>query len=119
GAFYITGRNQLLSSKCRISGKIALYEMSEDTYFELDEPSDWVIAEKLKDMKLKSHADRDTRWSSLNLFISDVDGVLTDAGMYYSTDGQELKKFNTRDGKGIELLRRAGIKVMFLTAENI
>lgn len=119
GAFYITNRDQLLSSQCRISGKIALYEMSEDTYFELDEPTDWVIAEKLKEMKLRSQADRGSVLSSLNLFISDVDGVLTDAGMYYSTDGQELKKFNTRDGKGIELLKRAGVKVMFLTAEDI
>ncbi|OXS55869.1 acylneuraminate cytidylyltransferase [Cohnella sp. CIP 111063] len=119
GAFYITSRDQLLSSKCRVSGKIALYEMSEDTYLELDELTDWAIIEKIKEMKLESQANRDIAWPSLNLFISDVDGVLTDAGMYYSTDGQELKKFNTRDGKGIELLRRAGIKVMFLTAEDI
>lgn len=119
GAFYITSRDQLLSSNCRISGRIALYEMSEDTYFELDEPEDWIIGEKLKERKLGSQTNGDSKWSSLNLFISDVDGVLTDAGMYYSTDGQELKKFNTRDGKGIELLRRTGIKVMFLTAEDI
>ena len=48
----------------------------------------------------------------------DVDGVLTDAGMYYSENGDELKKFNTRDGKGIELLRHAGIKTAFITGEK-
>ena len=40
----------------------------------------------------------------IRLFATDVDGVLTDAGMYYSESGEELKKFNTRDGMGIKLL---------------
>lgn len=48
GAFYITSRENLLQSKCRISGRIGLYEMAEETYFEIDEPSDWIIMEQLK-----------------------------------------------------------------------
>ncbi|MDN4066447.1 hypothetical protein QYF50_00965 [Paenibacillus vini] len=115
GAFYITTYSNLMNSRCRISGSIAIYEMTEDTYFEIDEPSDWIIAERLKRARLKQRVDL----SAINLLISDVDGVLTDAGMYYSSDGQELKKFNTRDGKGIELLRETGKKVMLLTSENI
>lgn len=47
GAFYITSRQLLLSSKCRISGRIAAVEMAEETYFEIDEPSDWIIVEHL------------------------------------------------------------------------
>jgi len=113
GAFYITTRNRLLESKCRISGNITVYEMDEDTYFEIDEPSDWQIAEQLKTRRKSCSV------KGINLLISDVDGVLTDAGMYYSSDGQELKKFNTRDGKGIELLKASGVKVMLLTSENI
>jgi YrbI family 3-deoxy-D-manno-octulosonate 8-phosphate phosphatase len=54
----------------------------------------------------------------IKLFLTDVDGVLTDAGMYYSEKGDELKKFNTHDGKGIELLRKAGIKTGIITTEN-
>lgn len=47
----------------------------------------------------------------IKLFFSDVDGTLTDAGMYYGENGEvEFKKFNTHDGKGFELLRKAGIK---------
>jgi YrbI family 3-deoxy-D-manno-octulosonate 8-phosphate phosphatase len=38
--------------------------------------------------------------------------------MYYSENGDELKKFNTRDGQGIELLRNAGIKTAFITSEK-
>lgn len=58
------------------------------------------------------------RLAGIKLLATDVDGVLTDGGMYYSEHGDELKKFNTRDGKGIELLRQAGIKVVFITSEN-
>lgn len=48
GAFCVTGRENLLESKCRMSGRIGLYEMAEETYFEIDEPSDWMIMEQLK-----------------------------------------------------------------------
>ena len=47
GAFYISSRENLLKTQCRISGKIGIYEMPEDTYFELDEPSDWIIVEHM------------------------------------------------------------------------
>src|SRR5437870_11313010 len=54
----------------------------------------------------------------LRLFATDVDGVLTDAGMYYSESGDELKKFNTRDGMGINLLQRAGLVTALITMEE-
>ena len=52
------------------------------------------------------------------MVITDVDGVLTDGGMYYSKDGEFLKKFNTRDAMGMELLLDLGIKTIMLTREN-
>jgi YrbI family 3-deoxy-D-manno-octulosonate 8-phosphate phosphatase len=48
----------------------------------------------------------------------DVDGVLTGAGMYYSESGDELKKFNTRDGMGIKMLQAAGFVTAFITKEK-
>jgi len=51
GAFYITSRKNLLKTKCRVSGKICIYKMPEETYFEIDEPSDWIIMEKLLKQK--------------------------------------------------------------------
>ena len=54
----------------------------------------------------------------IKLVITDVDGVLTDGGMYYSKDGEYLKKFNTRDAMGMELLLNCGIKTVMLTREN-
>lgn len=120
GAFYITSRKGLLRSSSRISGRTVCYEMPEETYVELDEPSDWQIAETIlvnrKSGRLSSTLI--SRLKTIKLLVMDVDGVLTDAGMYYSEGGEELKKFNTRDGKGIELIRNMGIKTAFITSEK-
>ena len=56
--------------------------------------------------------------SDIKLFLTDVDGTLTDGGMYYGSDGTEFKKFNTRDGMGLQMLQRAGVKVGIVTSEN-
>ena len=55
---------------------------------------------------------------TIKLFLSDVDGVMTDAGMYYTESGDEFKKFNTHDGMGFQLLREAGIKTGIITSET-
>ncbi len=54
----------------------------------------------------------------IKLLITDVDGVLTDAGMYYSANGDFLKKFNARDGMGIRLLKNIGIETAIITGED-
>jgi len=54
----------------------------------------------------------------IKIVISDVDGVLTDGGMYYTEKGESMKKFNTRDSMGMELLFKKGIKTILLTREN-
>ena len=63
------------------------------------------------------HETRNTK-HEIKLFLTDVDGVLTDAGMYYSENGDELKKFNTHDGMGLQLIRQKGIKTGIITSEN-
>ena len=54
----------------------------------------------------------------VKLFATDVDGVLTDAGMYYGEFGEELKKFHTRDGMGMKLLQAEGVITAIITMEN-
>ena len=54
----------------------------------------------------------------IRLFLTDVDGTLTDGGMYYSAAGDVMKKFNARDGMGLQLLQRTGVKVGIVTSEN-
>lgn len=56
--------------------------------------------------------------TKIKLFATDVDGTMTDACMYYSDDGIELKKFNFRDGMGFKLLRDVGIKTAIITSED-
>lgn len=53
----------------------------------------------------------------IKFFFSDIDGTLTDGCVYYSPEGELLKKFSLRDGTGFFLLRQAGIKTGFVTTE--
>ncbi|WP_066408024.1 acylneuraminate cytidylyltransferase [Aliarcobacter skirrowii] len=115
GAFYINNIRNIKKDKNRLSGKIAIYEMEEFTAVEIDEEDDWLIAEK---MMCKYILSKRKKEQQIKLFLSDVDGTLTDAGMYYGENGEEFKKFNTQDGKGFELLRKAGIKTGIITSEN-
>jgi YrbI family 3-deoxy-D-manno-octulosonate 8-phosphate phosphatase len=54
----------------------------------------------------------------VRLLCVDVDGVLTDAGMYYGPDGEVLKKFNTRDGMGLGRVREVGVAVAIISGED-
>jgi N-acylneuraminate cytidylyltransferase len=116
GAFYITKRRALLESKCRISGNIGLYEMPSNTYFEIDEPEDWIIIEEF--LKRQNKKEFKKRLKNIKMLVTDCDGVLTDGGMYYSENGDELKKFNTKDGYGISLLKEKGIITVLITGED-
>ncbi|HVR11900.1 MAG TPA: 3-deoxy-D-manno-octulosonate 8-phosphate phosphatase [Thermoanaerobaculia bacterium] len=58
------------------------------------------------------------RGRRLRLVLTDSDGVLTDAGVYYSDSGESLRRFSVRDGMGIERLRLAGIATAIITRER-
>jgi len=88
--------------------------MEEFTAVEIDENDDWLIAEML----MQRHVLLKNKTTNIKLFLSDVDGTLTDSGMYYGNSGEELKKFNTRDGQGFEILRKSGIKIGIITSED-
>jgi 3-deoxy-D-manno-octulosonate 8-phosphate phosphatase (KDO 8-P phosphatase) len=51
----------------------------------------------------------------IEMLIIDIDGVLTDGGMYYTESGDEFKKFNTKDGLAIKRLANKGMKIAFLS----
>ena len=54
--------------------------------------------------------------SKIKLLVLDIDGVLTDGGVYFTESGDEFKKFNVKDGLGIKNAVKAGIKVAFLSS---
>jgi len=118
GAFYINTVANIRQSGNRLSGSIGLYEMPDYTSIEIDEPGDWTLLENLMRKHQPARIAGQSPSSVIKLVLTDVDGVLTDAGMYYSESGDELKKFNTRDGMAFELLHKAGIKTGIITSEN-
>ena len=54
----------------------------------------------------------------IKLVITDIDGVWTDGGMYYTAEGDVMKRFSVKDGWGVSFLHKAGIPVAILTGEN-
>ena len=115
GAFYINTVENIRRDNNRLSGRIIIHELPEYMATEIDEPHDWQLMEHLI---MEHRVDQEERVSRIKLIVSDVDGVLTDAGMYYSEKGDELKKFNTHDGKAFQLMREGGIKTAIITSEN-
>ena len=114
GAVYVTTKNSLKKTKNRISGTIAIVEMAEESLYEIDSETDWLIVEQLLINRQKSHKKTD---KITHLFL-DVDGVFTDGSVYYSKDGELLKKFDMRDGMGLEILREQNVQVMVVTSEQ-
>ena len=54
----------------------------------------------------------------IHIILTDVDCVLTDGGMYYTENGDVMKKFHTRDGMGVTLLRKKKISTIIITKEK-
>ena len=65
-----------------------------------------------------SHEELRSRAAKIKWFFCDIDGTLTDGCVYYSPEGELLKKFSLRDGTGFFLLRQVGIKTGFITTES-
>ena len=114
GAFYINTVANIKKYKNRLSGNIHPYVMPEYSAVEADEIDDWLMVEKLM---YKYIVDK-LPIKPVKLFATDVDGVLTDAGMYYDNKGNELKKFNTHDGMAFKILKEKGIFTAMITSEK-
>jgi N-acylneuraminate cytidylyltransferase len=115
GAFYINTVSNIIYNKNRLSGDIKIYEMPEYTAIDIDEVEDWIIAENL----MRKYILKEMNYQRINVVFTDCDGVLTDGGMYYSEKGDELKKFNTRDGIALKKLQGMGIKTGIITGEEV
>jgi YrbI family 3-deoxy-D-manno-octulosonate 8-phosphate phosphatase len=114
GAVYCTTKEAFLQSNNRVSGSIGLFEMPEETLMEIDSVSDWNIIENLLIERQKSMKTS----QKIKYLVLDVDGVFTDGGIYYNEEGEFAKKFDMRDGMGLEILRENNVEVLVLTSEN-
>lgn len=59
-----------------------------------------------------------SRSKLIRLFAFDVDGVMTDGGLYYTDSGEEFKRFNSLDGHGIKMLKASGVAVAIITGRT-
>ena len=116
GAFYFTRREVLELQQCRLGGSISVFEMLAESALEIDEPDDWATAEAMLNSRRADAAG--ARIGAIQALVIDVDGTLTDGGMYYGASGEALKKFNTRDAKGLQRIRQAGLKLCVMTQEQ-
>jgi len=117
GSIYITKVETFMKKKNRLAGKISFYEQPNECAFEIDDEFDWKLLEFLIRKYYITQFFKD-RLSKIKLFLMDVDGVLTDGGIYYDSSGEQLLKFNRQDGKGIELLRDNGYITGIISAED-
>lgn len=59
-----------------------------------------------------------TKAAKIRLLICDVDGVLTDGGLFFGDDGQEYKAFNSKDGHGMKMLQNSGVDIAIITGRT-
>ena len=115
GAVYASTKEAFLKSENRLSGKIAVVDMPEDTLTEIDEQSDLVIIKNLLQNRLLQHKKNPKK---IQVLVLDVDGVFTNGTVQVSKDGELSKSFSLRDGMGLELIRNSGIEIIVMTSEN-
>ena len=60
----------------------------------------------------------DHRLRAIKLVVTDIDGVLTDGGIYYDASGESMKRFHVRDGLGMRMLEECGVRVAFLSGRD-
>jgi len=59
-----------------------------------------------------------SRAKLIRLVAFDVDGVMTDGGLYFSDSGEEFKRFNSQDGHGLKMLRASGVEIALITGRT-
>lgn len=114
GAVYTCTKDVLKSKQNRLGDKVGIVKMPEDALLEIDSEKDWIAIEQL----LIERQQRAKRTAKISHFVLDVDGVFTDGSITYTKDGEHTKRFDMRDGMGLEILRQFGINVIIMTSEN-
>ncbi|MCI0512179.1 acylneuraminate cytidylyltransferase [candidate division KSB1 bacterium] len=120
GNVYILNR-RVIAAHHWFGQRICRKVLPKELNFEIDDEVDFQVVESLLVNRLKAGqqpSDFHEKLKKVKMLVMDVDGVLTNGAMYYTEHGDELKKFNTRDGMGLDLIRQLGIKTAIITAEN-
>ncbi len=117
GSIYVFKPSVLRRHGNRLGGKLAVYPMDPLDSFQIDEPADLDLFERL--MRLRGDERKVPDLSPIRLLVLDFDGVLTDNRVVVRQDGSESVSCDRGDGLGIERLRAAGgIEVVVLSKET-
>ncbi len=119
---YVTTKESILKYKTRVGLNPTLISLDKFEAIDIDYPADLEFARTVaKGLGLNSIYTEGVESLLMKekfkptMLVLDIDGTLTDGGMYYSQSGDEFKKFNTKDGIGIKKVIEKGIKVGFLS----
>ncbi|RAJ16992.1 acylneuraminate cytidylyltransferase [Olleya aquimaris] len=114
GAVYTCNKEVLKNKNNRLGDNIGIVTMPEDSLHEIDTESDWIVVEQL----LIERQKRAKSAQKITHLVLDVDGVFTDGSITYTKDGEHTKRFDMRDGMGLEILRQFDVQVMVMTSEQ-
>ncbi len=121
GSFYLFEPEVLLRHDNRLGGTVAVYEMDPLCGFQIDQPDDFALLERLAQVISPAHRFRvppDGELAALRLLVLDFDGVLTDNRVYVAETGQETVVCNRSDGLGLEALKHQGVEIIVLSTEK-
>ncbi|WP_397362225.1 cytidylyltransferase domain-containing protein [Olleya sp. R77988] len=114
GAVYTCKKEVLQNKNNRLGDTIGIVKMPEESLHEIDSEADWIVVEKLLIQRQKQAKAS----NKITHLVLDVDGVFTDGSITYTKDGEHTKRFDMRDGMGLEILRQFDVEVVIMTSEN-
>ena len=116
GAVYVMRTSGFQVSKHRFFGEIAMHVMPRARVWEIDDPTDFVVARALLQAR-RTHDARALLPFQPAALVLDFDGVFTDNSVFLSQDGTESVRCSRSDGAGLAQLKRAGLPMLVLSAE--
>ena len=117
GAVYVMRTEGLREACHRFFGRIALHIMPRERVWEIDDPTDMVVARALLESRRVERTRRRIGFRP-GALVLDFDGVFTPNTVLVFQDGTEAVLCNRGDGAGLESMRRAGIPLLVLSAER-
>jgi len=118
GAVYAMKVEGFLKAKHRFFGKTVMSLMPESRCYEIDTEFDLEVAARLLSSRdAGPHRGRPFP-AHVQAVVFDFDGVMTDDTVWTDTDGRESVRCSRSDGQGVELARRAGLKMLILSSER-
>jgi YrbI family 3-deoxy-D-manno-octulosonate 8-phosphate phosphatase len=115
GSIYVTRHDLLRATGNRLGGRIAVYRMDPLDSFQVDQPPDLAIVERV--LRWRGHAASPLHLVDVDLLVLDFDGVMTDDRVLVDQHGTEAVWCHRGDGWGIARLRDAGVGIVVLSTE--